>query len=131
MAETKAERSLGELFAELSSETATLLRKEFELAQVEVGQKLSRAGRHAALIGTGGVIAHAGALAFVAALVMLLVVAGLPPWAAALIVAVVLVVVGALLVRSGLAAMRAEDMTPRETIDTLKEGAAWAKQQTR
>jgi hypothetical protein len=96
-----------------------------------VGQKLSRAGRHAALIGTGGVIAHAGALAFVAALVMLLVVAGLPPWAAALIVAVVLVVVGGLLVRSGLAAMRAEEMTPRETIDTLKEGAAWAKQQTR
>lgn len=131
MADARAERSLGELFAELSTETTTLLRKEFQLAQVEIGQKVSRAGRHATLIGTGGVIAHAGALALVAALVLLLIGAGLPAWAAALIVAVVLVAVGGLLMRSGLAAMRAEDMMPRETIDTLKEGAAWAKHQTR
>lgn len=131
MADTKAERSLGDLFAELSRETGTLVRKELELAQVEVGQKLSRAGRHAALIGTGGVIAHAGALALVAAMVLLLVVAGVPAWAAALIVAVVLVAAGGLLVRSGLAAMRADDLAPKETIQTLKEGAAWVKQQTR
>jgi hypothetical protein len=131
MADTKAERSLGDLFAELSRETGTLVRKELELAQVEVGQKLSRAGRHAALIGTGGVIAHAGALALVAALVLLLVVAGVPAWAAALIVAIVLVAAGGLLVRSGLAAMRADNLAPTETIQTLKEGAAWVKQQTR
>ena len=131
MADTKAERSLGDLFAELSRETGTLVRKELELAQIEVGQKLSRAGRHAALIGTGGVIAHAGALALVAAVVLLLVVAGVPAWAAALIVAIVLVAAGGLIVRSGLASMRADDLAPKETIQTLKEGAAWVKQQTR
>ena len=131
MADAKAERSLGDLFAELSRETGTLVRKELELAQVEIGGKLSRASRHAALIGAGGVLAHSGALAVVAALVLILIVAGLPAWAAALVVGLVLSGAGALLVRSGLAALRADDLTPKETIRTLKENAAWAKEQTR
>jgi hypothetical protein len=131
MADAKAERSLGDLFAELSRETGTLVRKELELAQVEVGEKLSRASRHAAVIGAGGVLAHSGALAVVAALVLILIVAGLPAWAAALVVGLVLSGAGALLVRSGLAALRADDLTPKETIRTLKENAAWAKEQTR
>lgn len=131
MAEQRSERSLGDLFAELSRETGLLVRKELQLAQVEMGQKVSRVSRHAAIIGTGGVLAHAGALALVAALVLMLVLAGLPAWAAALGVGIALLAIGGLLVRSGLAAIRREDLAPSETIQTLREGAAWAKHQAR
>ena len=55
----------------------------------------------------------------------------MPLWASALLVGVVVAVVGYLLVRRGLEALKREDFTPRETIETLKEDQQWAKDQTR
>jgi Flp pilus assembly protein TadB len=129
--ERTEERSLGELFAELSRETSTLIRKQFELARVELSDKLSRAGRHAALIGIGGALAHAALLTGIAALVLALIALfNLAAWAAALIVGVLLGVGGYALLRSGIAAFRRERLRPDETIRTLKESAEWARSET-
>jgi preprotein translocase subunit SecF len=132
MADLRDERSLGELFAELSRETGTLIRKEVELARVEMSERLSRVGRHAAFIGVGGAIAYAGVLALVAALVLLLVgVFELSAWVSALIVGVLVAVVGFIMINSAVNALKRESVKPTETIRTLKENAEWAKSQTK
>ena len=132
MADIRDERSLGELFAELSRETGTLLRKEIELARVETTARLSRAGRHATFIAVGGALAYAGVLAIVAMLVLLLVdVFEIAPWVAAAIVGVLVAAIGLIMLRSGLAALKRDTVTPTETIRTLKESAEWAKSQTK
>jgi hypothetical protein len=124
-------RSLGELFSELSRETATLIRQEAALARSEVTLSLARLGRHAALIAGGGALAYGGLLALVASLVLGLVRAGLPAWAAALIGGAAVLGIGYLLIQAGLSALRRDQLTPAQTVETMKENAAWAKNQLR
>jgi hypothetical protein len=76
-------------------------------------------------------IAYAGPLAIVAALVLILIAIGLPPWAGALLGGVLAAGIGYLLVRSGLAALKPQKLAPRKTIDTLKEDAQWLKAQAK
>ena len=80
---------IGELVQQLSEQTATLVRKELQLAQIEMTEKGKRAGIGAGLFGGAGAIAIYGLATLIAAIVLLLATA-LEPWIAALIVAVVL-----------------------------------------
>lgn len=123
------DRSLGDLFAELSRDATTLIRKEFELAKAEMSANFARLGRHAAYIAVGGALAYAGLLTIVAAVVVILQVLGLTWWASTLIVGIVVLLVGYLLVQRGLSALQRDRLTPTETIETLKENAAWARGQ--
>ena len=130
MQHSTSEPSLGQLFAELSQQMTTLVRQEVALATTELGQKAARVGRDIGFLALGGAVAYAGLLAIVAALILLLA-ALVPGWLAALIVGVVVGAIGYVLVQKGLAALKREDLAPRQTIDTLKEDIAWAKDQTR
>ena len=123
------DRSLGELFAELAQETSTLVRQEMNLAKTEMSQKASRAGKHVGALAAGGAVAYAGLLAILAGLIVLLDEV-MPLWLSAFLVGVVVALVGYLLVRRGLDALKREDLAPRETIETLKEDKEWAKDQT-
>jgi hypothetical protein len=123
------QRSLGELFAELSRETSELVRHEVALAKVELGHKAARVGKDVGLISMGGALAYAGLLTIVAALVMGLARAGLEWWTAALIVGIVISIAGYVSTQKGLTALRSEQIAPAQTIDTLKENAQWAKGQ--
>jgi hypothetical protein len=114
------DRSLGDLFAELSRETTTLVRQEINLATTEMTQKATRAGKDVGFLVVGGAVVYAGVLAIVAAIVLILGQAGVPWWLSALIVGVVVAGVGYVLIRRGLDNLKHEDMTPRQTIDTLK-----------
>jgi len=125
----KEEKSLGELFGELSRDTAELVRKEVQLARTEMTAKASRMGRHVAYIAIGGFIVYAGVLALVAALVIILQAVGLTWWASALIVGIVVALAGYLVVQRGVSGLQRTNLTPTETIETLKENAAWAKGQ--
>ena len=124
------DRSLGELFSELAQETSTLVRQEVNLAKTEMSQKASRAGRHIGVLAAGGAVAYAGLLAILAGVIMLLNEV-MPLWLAAVLVGLVVAVVGYLLVRRGLEALKREDFAPRQTMETLKEDQQWAKDQTR
>jgi hypothetical protein len=125
------DRSLGELFAELTRETRTLVRQEVNLAKSEMTQKASRIGKDVGFLAAGGAVAYAGFLAIVAGIIFVLAEIGLPLWLSALLVGVVVAVVGYLLVRKGLDALKREDPAPRQTMETLKEDKEWAKDQTR
>ena len=123
----KDERSLGELFGDLAHDMGALVRQEVQLATTEVTHNLSRAARDVALIAIGGIVAYAGLLAILAALIIGLTVAGLSRWQAALAVGVVVAAIGALVVQRGIAVLRHADLAPRETMETIKEDTQWAK----
>ena len=129
MAIAKHERTLGEMFAELSHDTRTLVQQELQLAKTELTEKAAQVGKGAGLIVGGGLIAYGGLLAIVAAVVLILIALGLPPWAAALVGGIVVAGIGYLLIRFGLAALKLQELTPRKTIDSLRENARWLKAQ--
>jgi hypothetical protein len=121
-------RSLGDLFSDLSREIGTLVRNEIALARAEMSGKISRVTRHVSTLAVGAVLAMAGLFTLAASLVLLLVLAGLAAWAAALIVGLGLAGIGAMLATGAIKALRAEDLTPTETIQTVKETTAWKSQ---
>ncbi len=127
--QSRDDRSLGELFSELTQETTTLVRQEVNLAKVEMSDKASRAGKHVGVLAAGGAVAYAGLLAILAGVIALLNNV-MPLWLSALLVGLVVAVVGYLLVKRGLDALKREDFAPRETMETLKEDKEWAKDQT-
>jgi len=125
------DRSLGDLFAELIQELTTLVRQELLLARTELGQKAVRVGRDVASVAIGGAVAYAGLLAIIAAVIIGLADLGLPWWLSALLVGVAVALVGYFLIQRGLSALRREDLTPRQTIETLREDARFVKEQTK
>src|SRR5687768_18241818 len=68
----KEERSLGDLFSELMSETSTLVRQEVALAQVEMTNKATKAGKNIGYLVVGGAVGYAALLVVLAAVVMIL-----------------------------------------------------------
>ena len=125
MARSQDERSLGELFAELSRETGVLVRKEVELATTEMTAKARTAAAHVGTISVGGALAHAGLLVLLAAFVIGLAQLGVTPWLSALIVALATMGIGYALVSKGRASLSRANLAPTQTIETLKETATW------
>ena len=119
------DRSLGELFAELSRETGELVRKEIELAKTEMTAKAKTAGIQAGVVAAGGALVHAGLLVLLGAIVMALTSLGLPGWGAALIVSAAVMGAGYVMVTNGLARMRKTSVAPTQTMESLKENATW------
>jgi len=130
MQQSRDDRSLGELFAELTRQTSTLIRQEVALAKTEMTDKASKAGRDIASLAVGGAIAYAGLLAIIAAVILLLAEA-IPDWLSALIVGLVVAAVGYFLIQRGLKSLKEEGMAPERTIETLRDDAEWAKQQVK
>jgi hypothetical protein len=128
MQERKEERSLGELFAELARETSSLVRQEVELAKTELTHKATQVGKDAGVIGAGGAVAYAGLLVLLAAAVL-----GLgelmPLGLSALVVGLVVGAIGYFMIQKGRNDLKTADLTPRETIESLKEDTEWAKDQ--
>ncbi len=124
----KEERSLGDLFSELAGETGTLIRQEVALAQVELTQKATKVGKNVGYLVVGGAVAYAAVLALLTALII-----GLGTIIgygfSALIVGIVVAVVAGILVMSALNALKNVDITPRQTVETIKEDAQWLKDQ--
>jgi len=131
MIDSKDDRSLGELFADLARESSTLLRQEVQLAKTELSQKVSGLSRDMASVAIGGLVAYAGLLAILAALIIGLASAGLPWWVAALLVGVIVAGIGYGLIQRGLTSLKREDLAPRRTMESLHEDAQWAKEQVR
>lgn len=125
---TKEDLSLGELFGDLTRELSALLHHEITLATTEMSQKGSRVGKHVGSLAAGGAVAYAGFLAILAGVILAL---GyfVPLWLSALVIGLIVAAVGGFLVQSGLAALKRENLAPRQTIESLKEDAQWAKQQ--
>jgi hypothetical protein len=117
----RGDRSLGELFKELVQDLTLLMRQELNLAKTEMSQKAARVGMHVGFLAAGGAVAYAGLLAIIAAVIIGLAAAGLAWWLSALLVGVVVAGIGGFLVMRGLTALKNEDLTPRETMQSLED----------
>jgi high-affinity Fe2+/Pb2+ permease len=125
------DRSLGQLFGDLTRQMGTLVRKEIELARTEMTTRATTVGRDAAMLGAGGALAYAALLVALIAVALLLIDIGLTPWLAFLIVAAIVGAIAAVLIQRGRAELQRAQLAPRQTIETLKEDAEWAKQQVK
>jgi F0F1-type ATP synthase assembly protein I len=125
------DRSLGDLFGDLSRQLGTLIQKEIQLAKTEMTARVTTVGRDAAMMGAGGALAYAALLIGLMALAFLLAELMNSFWLGFLIVAIVVGVIAAVLIQRGRAELQRTDLTPRQTIETIKEDAEWAKQQVK
>ena len=124
----REERSLGDLFSELAEETSTLVRQEVALAQTELTEKATRIGKNVGFLVVGGAIGYAALLAVLAAVVIGLAVF-IPAWLAALIVGLGVGAAAYMIISPALESLKKTDLTPRETVRSLKEDAQWLKKQ--
>jgi hypothetical protein len=124
----KEERSLGDLFTELAAETGTLVRQEVALAQVEITAKATNAGKSLGVLAAGGVLAHGAMLAILTAVVVALS-TFMALWMAALLVGLIVGVIAFLVISSALGRLKKADLTPNETVRSIKEDARWLKRQ--
>jgi uncharacterized membrane protein len=129
MADRTDNRSLAELFSELSRETSDLIKKEVELATTEMTAKARRAGGHVGIAAAGGALAHAGLLVLLAALVLGLSQMGVTPWLSALIISLLTIGIGYMLANRGLSGLRTTNVAPTRAMESLKEDARWTTKQ--
>jgi uncharacterized membrane protein len=125
------DRSLGELFAELSEKTSTLVRKEVELARYEMTRSVTTVARSSALIAVGGLVAYLGAIVALIGVAWLLAQAGMPTWLAFLLVGAVTIAIGAFVALRAFQEMKKLEIVPPRTVETVKQDVEWAKEQTR
>ncbi len=134
----KEERSLGDLFSELASETGTLVRQEVALAQTELTQKATTVGTNVGYLVAGGAVGYTALLVILAAVVIGLaqLISSLTDWQyitsawiSAAIVGLVVGIIAYTLITNALAKLRNTDLTPHETVETIKEDAQWLKNQ--
>jgi len=127
---TRRDASIAELVRSLLADVSLLVRREAELATVEMKAKASKMGVAAAFLGAGAVVAILAAATLVAAAVLTLAIV-LPAWAAALIVGVLVLAVAAVLLVVGRARLRAAGpLAPTETIDAVREDIGWMRHKT-
>jgi uncharacterized membrane protein YqjE len=121
------ERPTAELLKELADQTSTLVRKEIELAKVEVSAKGKEAATGAGMFGGAGLFAIFAFGALTACFILALATA-LTPWLAALIVAAVYAAVaGVLALRGKRHVKQATPPVPEQAVDSTKEDLEWVK----
>jgi uncharacterized membrane protein YqjE len=124
------QRSTGELVRDLSQLTSTLVRKEIDLAKVEMAEKGRKAGVGVGAL-AGAAVAALAALGTLTAFLILALDGAMPNWAAALVVTLVWVAIGLVLGAVGRQELRElGSPVPEKTVDTLKEDIEWLKHPT-
>ena len=123
------DRNFGELLKQLSADTATLVRKELELAKAELAEQGKKAGKGAGMVGAAGVVGFL-ALAAMTACFILALANVMPSWLAALIVAVVYATLAGVLALRGRNKVREATPPTPQTVETVKEDVQWAKHPT-
>ena len=106
----------------------TLVRQEVALAQAEITAKATKAGKNVGYLAAGGAVGSVGLMAIVAGIII-----GLsyfiPAWLAAIGVGAVIAIVSYGLINSALSELRNMEVTPTESVESIKEDAQWLKNQ--
>jgi hypothetical protein len=124
-------RSLAGLFSDLWRETTTLVHEEAELAKADLSEKLDQLMSGAGSVAAGGAVLFAGFLAVLVAAVNGLA-RILPPddaaWLAPLIVGVVVMVIGYALFAGGKRALKARNLKPTRSMESLRRDGRMVKE---
>jgi hypothetical protein len=126
----EGEPSIAQLIGGLVADAEHVIRKELELAKVEIEDMGKRAARSAVAVATGGVVLGAGGLLLLFMFVHLITsLAAVDLWISYAIVGGAVAVIGGILLATGLARIRNMDVVPRETADALRKDAQWIREQ--
>jgi hypothetical protein len=121
-------RSLSEMVRAVIDGVRDILRKEIELAKIEMTEAITSKGVAIGLFAAGGVAALFG-IGFAAAAGSSALDLVMPTWAAKLIVGFVFLLIGVVALLSGRRMLRRGPIAPARTKETIKEDVRWAKQQ--
>lgn len=125
------DRSLKDLFADLTDSITTLFRKEIQLARAETSEKITQVGMAIGAIAGGGILALAALIILLQALVIGITEAGVPAGWSALIVGVVVAIIAYVLIHKGTNDLKGANLAPNRTVDSLRRDAQVVKEQAR
>jgi drug/metabolite transporter (DMT)-like permease len=127
--QTTSDRSFKDLFGDLTTSVSTLFRKEIELARAEASEKANQVAVAAGSLAAGGILALAALIVLLQALVIALTEIGLAPALAALIVGGVVAIIAFALIYKGMNDLKASNLAPTRTVDSLRRDAHMVKEQ--
>jgi uncharacterized membrane protein YqjE len=125
-------RGFSGLLKELVHDSTDLLRGEVLVARLELTDVAMNLARGTTAVALGAVLLLLGGLSLVAGLILVVADQWLPRdryWLAALVVMVITGGLAAWLARRGLAQLSPSQLTPDQTLETLKEDKEWLKRQ--
>jgi hypothetical protein len=130
-ADSRPGRSLGHLFAELWRDTTVLVQQEAALAKADVSDKLNQVVTGSGAIVAGAAVVFIGLIALMLAAVNALL-PYLPmeqaPWLSPLIVGVVVMVIGFIVFALGRSELRAKNLTPSRSVESLRRDSRLVKE---
>jgi len=137
MPELRQERSIGELFGQLTQDMTLLVRQEVQLARTEMTEKLSKLTTNLISVGAGGFVAYLGGLALMAALILAVRdLANISLAWSALIVGGILAIIGYAMLQRGMKELKQVELAPRRSVEnikddvqSIKDDVQWAKEQ--
>jgi xanthine/uracil permease len=121
---------LSSLVSNLTDEVRTLIRGEVRLAQAEMSEKASQAGKGAGSIAAAGAVLFSGFLVLLAAAVYglhTIIDYGETPWLSALIVGGIVLIIGFILLQAGRKKLKTLQMAPERTMASFKNDKDVAK----
>lgn len=126
----REERSVAGLFSELTREMSSLVRHEVALAKAEMSEKAHQATMGVTSLAVGGMVTFGSILVLLfSAVYALAQVVDL--WLAALIVGLIVLVVGVVMLQKGRSNLKARNLIPQRTMETMREDKAFAKDHIR
>jgi hypothetical protein len=125
---TDNEPSLGDLVMEITDDLTTLVRKEVDLAKVELQENLKEGAQAGGKVAAGGMVAYAGLLFILAAIAIALGDWWENYWLAAAVVGLVTAIVGGILLNGGINQLKEVSLVPHKAIASLERDAKMAKE---
>jgi len=123
------DRSIKNLLSDLSGNLTTLFRKEIQLARAETSEKMTQVAVALGSIAGGAILALAALIVLLQAVVIGLTEAGIPAGWSALIVGVVVAGIAYFLIHKGTNDLKAGNLAPQRTVDSVKRDAQAVKEQ--
>jgi len=124
------ERSISELVRDVIADVQAIMRSEVKLARTEVAEEAGKAIAASKMTVVGAALG-VFALAFFFVAVFQGLVLVMAPWLAATVIFAALAIFSLALIFAGKGRWRRFHPTPEKTVETLKENAQWARNQTK
>ena len=123
------EKSLGTLMRDLLQQLSTLVRDEIQLARAEMTEKTNQVAAGAGMLGAALAFGIGAIVILLLALVLVLD-AVMQAWLGALLVGIAAAVVAMLLMNAGRSKMKARNLAPNRTIDSVRRDGQLAREKT-
>jgi xanthine/uracil permease len=124
----KEKKPITSLFSDLIHNMSSLIRHEIMLAKTEMNSKITQIQAGGVSLAVGGVMLFAGFLVLLFAAVIGLAYI-MPVWLSALIIGLVVALIGVGLVMKGRKDIKAQNLKPERTIESMRRNVDFTKEQ--